>query len=228
MTYKYTPMYPQTPPDPLSGTNSISVYNVADPTTILTLANNLLPSYTVGTNGDGTGYCSCSLGFDDDTYLRVVGYRSGDVYSQANRTLRLAADCYVEFVVDTVNTITGIPFVEIFVISGAPGVMISPDGLAWYAVKGNSTTSVTNTTIYRELDADGFHLKGLTSFRILVSGYTGSSGCTIASYYMYADTVNKTSVIPKILPKQVNTFASILSGNPVDVTIRYRDSNLVV
>jgi PKD repeat protein len=230
MGYKYTPLIPQTPPtSPEAVSNSVSIYNKDDPNTVLQLCNNLLPACKVNQNGDRTGSFECSLDFSDNTYLSVVALHLLDTYSKSNRTLTLAAGGLLDFIFDFKSPITGIPFIQIGVVSGYPTIKISlsdTDGVNEYEIDANETTSLTNTLIFRELDnIASLRLKGETHIRIQIYA---PYGLVMNSFYFYADTISLDAVFPKIYPGKVNTFSALLVGNPVDITIRYRDANLVI
>jgi hypothetical protein len=233
MGYKFTPLIPQTPPSaPDAPNNSVSVYNKDDPSTVLQLCNNLLPCCKITQNGDRTGSFECSLDFGDNTYLSVVTAHLYDSYSKANRTVTLQGSSagpngVLQFTFETKAPITGVPFVQMHIVTGHVTVMISTDFINWYSVDSNEWTVVTNTPIYRELDnAASLHLKGCTKFYVNI--WADVQTTVLGNIYFYADTISMDAVFPKIFPGKVNTFASLLTGNPVDITIRYRDSNMVI
>jgi hypothetical protein len=229
MTYKYTPLYPQAPPDPVSGENSVSIWNDADPTTSIELARNLLPCCKVVQNHDRTGSFECNLHFNDNTYLIVCSNHTGDTYSSTDRALTLEANTgALTFIFDTQCPVTGIPWLSLSLLSGNIAVQISKDGSTWYDVDSNDATVYTQLTpVYRELqNLANCKLKGENKIYIKVSA--GSSGCVMNYLKIYADTINLDGVYPKIFPGGANTFGAVLIGNPVDITIRSRDANRAI
>lgn len=241
MTVKYTPLTPQTPPAPPAPQlppeqqppgNQVSVYNVDDPTTVLQLCDQLLPSCRVIQNGDRTGSFECTLNFADDVYLTVCTSHIRDVYSATDRTVTIGGDAIssgeLVFPCYTKNPVTGIPFIQMYVVAGCPTIRISVDGTSWYLVDSNTSTLLVDTVIYRELNNEAsLKLRGNTTFYIKISTSWGVD-LVMGMYYCYADTINMDAVFPKIYAGQVNKFAALLTGNPVDITIRSRDNNMVV
>jgi hypothetical protein len=229
MTYKYTPLITQTPPDPVTNSESVSIWNVADSSNVLQLCNNILPSCTIWKNGDRTGSFEYYEPFITNNYKSVIAGSTGTwTYSSANRTLTGTAGSTLWFAFDAGASVTGIPFVQALVNSGAPQFSVSEDGTTWYDIDGNDTTSLTDTVIYRELDnIANCRMKGNVVFYVKINA--GAAQCVLGLLRIYADTINSFVVFPKIFATgQPNTFSVILNGNPKDIAIRYRDAKMVI
>jgi hypothetical protein len=230
MTYKYSPQVSQAPPDPVATTTTVSVYNVADPLTVLDMVNNLLPNCRVAINGDYSGTFEYSDSLKDDTYKDVLASSAGLTYSAANRTLTITPTTgFIGFKFDVKYPVTGIPFLQLFVVSGCPTINISVDGETGYSIDGNTTTDLINTVVYRELDSlANLQLDSETVYYIEILPATATP-LVIGSIYHYADLITMDAVRPKVFATgEANTFSAIISGNPVDLTIRYRDNNRVI
>jgi len=237
MTIKYTPMIPQSAPDLDAGSATISIYNVDDPTVVLDMCNTLLPKCKFAINSDYSGSFEMSEDFSDNLYSSIITDNGSTtpVYSAANRTLELPAGSYLTYLFDTKYSVTGKPFIQVFVVSGIPQMWIADydpitkGPVEWYAADSNTATALEDTAIYRELDnAANLSLAGKSKYFVCIKPPT-SGTCTIGSIYHYADLVTMDAPRPKIFANGgVNTFAAILNGNPCIVTIRYRDTNMVI
>lgn len=227
MGYKFTPISIRTT---YNDTNNLSIYNAADPLTVIDVCDFLPYGCTVSIKADYTGSYEYSTNFEDDSVLSTIESRTGDVvYSPANRTLTIGVGAAVVFTFDTKFAVTGMPFVQTMVISGIPQFLISIYHGTGYYIDGNTTTDLINTVIYRELDSvANVSIIGNTSFSLQIEPKAGES-VVLGSIYMHADLVTVDAPRPKIFATgEPNTFTAVLVGNPVICTLKTRDRNMVI
>jgi len=206
----------------------ISIYNVADPLTVLRLCNKIYPGITLTIGADGTGNIKYSENFSDSTYQTTVLSRSGDSYSESLKRVTLTGSLVWEF--DTLYPITGIPYVILYIVSGIPKLEISTDNMTWTACDSNSTVGVTDSTVSRELDnaSAPLRLYGKTKFYMRLSPASGT--LIIKSVYMFSYLITIDAEHPVIAPTGVaETFAVTMSNNvPCIITMKYSNKHWVV
>jgi len=225
--YKVTPLLAYSSS---SDTNSLSIYNSVDPSTVIDICNLLPYGCTISINADYTGSFEYSTNFEDDSVLSTIESRMGEiVYSPANRTLTIGVGAAVVFTFDTKFAVTGMPFIQTMVISGIPQFLISVYRGTGYMIDGNTATDLINTMIYRELDSGAnVSIIGNTVFGIQIQPKTGES-VVLGSIFVHADLVTIDAPRPKIFATgEPNVFTSILSGNPVVCILKTRDRNMVI
>lgn len=237
MTVKYTPMIPQSAPNLDADSTTISIYNTADPTVVLEVCNTLLPKCKFAINADYTGSFEMSDDLSDSLFRSIIVDNGSvtPIYSATERTIELPANSYLTYLIDTKYPVTGIPFIQLFMVSGIAQMFISAYDpvtkapVYWYGVDSNTGTALENTVIYRELDnSANYSLSGESKYFLCIKPPSGES-CKIGSIYHYADLITIDAPRPKVFAtEEANTFAAELSGNPVIVTIRLRDAQLVI
>ena len=228
LSFTYTEMIPTVV------SSAISIYNTADTLTQMSCCNELKPGCSVAINADGTGWYKYSENFADQQYTYTVTDSAYITYYDDEKMLLLEnTNGYITFKFDCKYPISGVPYIIINTMSGAPLLYIAADNAGspgtWYALDGNSSTSVTNTQVYRLLNSGtDCILNGLTIFHLkLVAG--GTDMLRINSIFMYADLITLDAERPKIYKGQANTFgASVTSTASAIVTLKYRDSDLLV
>lgn len=205
----------------------ISVYNTTDPLTVIRLCNKVFPGIKLTINADGTGSMRYSEDFSDSTYQTAVLSRSGDSYSEALHRVSLTGSLVWEF--DSLNPVTGIPYVVLDVVSGIPKLEISTDNVLWYECDSNTLTSLTSERITRELDnAANLRLYGKTKFYMRL---TPATGTLVISYaYMFSYLITIDAEHPVILPTgTAETFAvSMTNDVPCIITMKYPDKHWTV
>lgn len=233
--YKFTPLSTRSTS---SSTNSLSIYNAADPSTVIDVCNHLPYGCTILVNADYTGSFEYSTNLEDDsllnTYIDASKGTLAPVYSPTNRTLTLPATGYITFKFDTKFPVTGMPFIQSYVVSGIPKISIAvpdiygnPD--TWYEINGNTTDPLVNTMIFRELDNIA-NLSLVCSTVYFLAFTAQASGSTVlGSIFHHSDLVTIDAPRPKIFATgEPNTFTAILAGNPVICTLKTRDRNMVI
>lgn len=226
MGYKFTPTSTHSTS---SDTNSLSVYNAADPSTVIDVCNLLPYGCVILINADYTGSFEYSTNFEDDSILSAIEEHVGATYSPTNRTLTIIAGGAIRFKFDSKFPVTGMPFIQTLVVSGTAQFSISLDGSAYYAITGDTTTDLIDTVIYRELDSQGnVSLVGNTVYYVLIQPKPGGP-VVLGSIFHRSDLVTIDAPRPKMFATgKPNTFTSVLSGNPVICTLKTRDRNLVI
>lgn len=241
MGYRYTPMVPQSAPDPSASSTTVSIYNTADPTRVLDMCNTILPHCRIAINSDYTGSFEYSDNLSDSIYKSIVVDQGTNppVYSASTRTLTFPAatpaNSYLTFKFDTKYPVTGIPFLQLYVVSGTPEVYIAAYDPVykqpgeWYLVDSHVDEVLTNANAYRELDnAANLHLAKNSVYYICIKPKAGTE-LVLGAIYHYADLVTIDADRPRIFAGSTpNTFRVLLNGNPVNLTLRYRDTNMVV
>lgn len=228
ISYTYTEMIPSVT------SSAIGIYNIADSLTIMSCCNELKPGCSVAINADGTGNYKYSENFADGQYEYAVTDSAYTTYYDDEKMLLLEnTNGYITYCFDTKYPITGVPYIVINTMSGAPLLYIAEDNAGspgtWYALDGNSNTEVTNTQVYRLLNSGtSCVLNGLTKFHLkLVAG--GTDMLRINSIFMYCDLVTLDAERPKIFKGQSNTFgATVTTTASAIVTLKYRDADLLV
>jgi len=226
ISYTYTKMIPTVV------SSAISIYNTADTLTIMQCCNELKPGCSIRINADGTGNYKYSENFSDGQYDFTITDSSGITYNIDEKILMFGSAGYITYKFDTKYPITGIPYIVINVIQGAPVCYIAADNAGspgtWYAVDDVSTTDLTNVSAYRLLNSGTtLILNGLTKFHLkIVSG--GTSDLHINSIFMYSDLVTIDAERPKIFKGQQNTFgASVTSTASANIILYYRDADIL-
>jgi hypothetical protein len=225
--YRYTPL--MTAITPASGnSSSFSVYNADDPLNVLEMCNLLPFGCKLRINSDYSGFFEQFDTLLDDSYKSVVIAKSGDTYDAATRSLTLGVGGYLTYKFDVKYPVTGIPFIQLFTVSGIPQVSISVDNVNWYNIDGNTSTDVTNTAVYRELENNvSLSLEGETLYYVKITPKAAET-LTLGSIFNHADLVTIDALRPKIFATgQPNAFVGVLTGNPVKCTARFHDRNLV-
>lgn len=208
-------------------TAGISIHNTSDPLTILRLCNKIYPGIKISVNADGTGSIKFLENFSDATYQSVVTSRSGDTYSSTLKRVSLTGSLVWEF--DSLNPVTGIPHVVMYVNSGVPKLEISTDNSTWYACDSNTLTSYTDSQIAQELDnAANLRLYGKTKFYLRVSPASGT--LVISSLYMFSYLITIDSEHPVINPTgAAETFEITMTNDiPCKITMKYHDKHWAV
>lgn len=226
MGYKFTPTSTHSTS---SDTNSLSVYNAADPSTVIDVCNLLPFGCVILVNADYTGSFEYSTNFEDDSILSAIEEHVGATYSPTNRTLTIIAGGAIRFKFDSKFPVTGMPFIQTMVVSGTAQFSISLDGAAYYAIDTDTTADLINTVVYRELNNQAnVSLVGNTVYYVLIQPKPGGP-VVLGSIFHHSDLVTIDAPRPKMFATgKPNTFTSILSGNPVICTFKTRDRNLVI
>lgn len=148
----------------LSNNKSIQIYNIADTTVKLDIANTILDGEIYKINIDGTG----TIDYDDDfTSLKYVHDAIGIyavTYDDSDDELDIADDGYIYWKRDTKYPINGTPTLisRINITSGIPTIQISADANTWYDI---DTAIVDDIETTYPLDSDGnLSLVGRTLF----------------------------------------------------------------
>ena len=209
----------------LGQVNTPQVYNTADTTVKVNVANLMLCGSVYKINKDGTG----TIDYDDDfsnEKWKIDSTYSGVTHDETNDELDVADDGYIYWKCDTKHPITGIPTLtsQIKQTAGASTIQISSNGSTWYDI----TTPVVDdvNTVY-DLDASSLSLKGLTEFYWRIDcGDTGTHTCTIKSLELDVVIITIDVEHPKISATGVSTIKCDQdddSGVDCTVELSYRD-----
>ena len=213
-----------------TASGGIAIWNTQDNARVLTCCRSIYPGATLEIKADGTGSYRISEGFLNDDFLDYCYSKSGVTYNSENHSIVIASGgSLVLPVCDVVYPVTGVPYIDLVVKSGIPQFSISSDASTWYSIDGNTSTAVTDTEIYRELDNDeNLKLNTKTKYYIKITPYTGAS-CEFGSLFHYTDMVTIDAIIPKIYKGgEPQTFKSAITGScSAIVTLKYRDSRFV-
>lgn len=211
---------------------SVAISNTLDPLTVMPLCNSLLPGCSIRLNEDMTGSFEYTDNYVDDSWRSVIFSSTGNItYSETSQTIKFGVSSSIVYLFDTLCPITGVPFIDIHVMSGIPQFSISIDNSTWYPIDSNTLNSVTDTTISRQLDsnANSFHLKGNTFFYLKVEPLTGST-CELGATFLYCDLntidIQRIKLYPTGRPQIMEASMSI-PANTI-ITIYARDVNPVV
>jgi len=213
--------------------SAISIYNEADTLTRMEVCNELKPGCKITINADGTGSYQYSENFADTAYEYTVTDSAYVTYYDDYKMLLFNATGYLIYKFDTKYPITGIPYIVLNVMSGAPTIYIAKDNAGspgtWYPLDGNTTTDISNAQAYRLLNSGtDCILNGLTKFHLKIAS-GGTDTLRINSIFMYASLVTIDAEHPKIFKGQVNTFGAVVdSTSSVIVTLKYRDADMLV
>jgi len=228
ISYVYTEIIPSVTSSP------ISIYNTADTFTVMECCNELRPNCKITINANGTGNYQYSENFADTTYENTVTEAPYVTYYEDYKMVQFAATGYMTFRFDTKFPITGVPYIVLNVVSGAPQIWIAEDDGngepdTWYEIDGNVETELNEKQAYRLLNSEGnLELNGLTKFHIKITGVFPNF-MSINSIFVYAETVTIDAERPKIYKGIVNTFGAVVdSTSSVVVTLKYRDADLLV
>jgi hypothetical protein len=166
----------------------VSIYNTADPLTVMRLCNTLRPNFKIGINANYTGYHEYSDTFIDSSFLDTVLSHSGVTYDSSSQSITIASGGSLVYPFDCCYPVTGIPFIKMYVVSGAPIISISTDNTNWHLCDGNSTTNISNAYAERQLNDNSslFYLKGNSVFYLKIAPNTGTN-LTIGSIFTHAD-----------------------------------------
>jgi len=224
--YQYAP---ETTYTAENGTSSVEIYNAADPSTVLELCNTLQYGCAIQVNADYTGQFEYSTNLEDDTYKYSISLATGGTtYNSSTRRATMPTGSVMEFEFDTKFPITGIPFVEMLIVSGRPKYSICVDE-TWYEIDSNATADLDSELIYKELNnATNLQLAGETIFTVRIEP-TGTESLVFGSIFVHCDLVTIDAPRPKIYATgEPNTFTAVVSGNAIVCNIKYRDRNLVI
>jgi hypothetical protein len=218
-----------------SSVTNVKIYNKADPLNKLWAANNLFPGTSMAIKADQTGYFKYKEDFDDATYDSVkYDVSGGPTYNATTKQLTLPSNAYITFGFNTRYPITGIPFIYMFVNSGSPYVYIAADNGGvpgtFYSVDDNTDTDVVNDWMPKNLDSEAsLRLKGNTVFYVRIKAPSGQTA-VLSRILIYADILTVDAEQLKVYPTGVaNTFVVEMDNDaPLDVTLSYRDSHMVI
>lgn len=213
----------------LGQVNTPQVYNTADTTVKVNVANLLLCGSVYKINTDGTG----TIDYDDDftnEKWNIDGVSSGVTHDEVNDELDIADDGYLYYRVDTKNTITGIPTLttQILKTAGTSTIQIAADSGGspdtWYDI---TTPIVDDVDTVYDLDSSSLSLKGLTKFYFRIDcGDTGTHTCTVKSFELDVVIITIDVEHPKISATGISTFRCDQdddSGVDCDISLTYRD-----
>lgn len=204
----------------------ISVFNIEDPLTVMRLSNRIFPGVKTTIAADGTGSYRYLENFKDSSYQSAVLSRTGDSFNESLKQVLLSGNLVWEF--DTLYPITGIPWMNIYVVSGVPKLEISVDNVTWRACDSNNTTSITGEQVTRELDnAENLRLYGKTRFYVRLSPASGN--LTIGSISLFTYLITIDAEHPVISANgEANTFQVNMSNNvPCIVSMKYPDKHWI-
>ena len=204
----------------------ISVFNVADPLTVMRLCNKVFPGIKSTINADGTGLYVYSENFATSRYQSAVLSRTGDSYLVSAQQILITGNLTWEF--DTLYPITSIPYAYIYVVSGTPKLEISEDNVLWYACDSNTSSSITSTRVVRELDnVSNFRLSGTTKFYLRISPASGA--LTLSSIDMFVRMITMDAEHPVIYETgEANTFEVIMTNDvPCIISLKYPDKHWI-
>jgi hypothetical protein len=214
---------------PVSG--GISIYNDRDRYTIMRLCNTLRPLTKIGLNANYTGYIEYSDRFIDDTFLESVSVPPVNVsYNSTDRTVSIATGGSLTYKFDARYPVTGLPFAQIFVVSGTLAVSISLDGTNWHACDGTVTTAYSNQSVPVSLnnENDHTHLKGNSIFYVRIAPNT--TGCVLRSIFIHADlnTIDCERITLAATEKPETIVALLDAPANAIITLKYRDNDPVI
>jgi hypothetical protein len=226
ISYTFTEMIPSVV------SSAISIYNTADTLTRMECCNELKPGCSIAINNDGTGWYKYSENFADGQYAFAVTDASGITYDNTEKMLIFSSTGYITFKFDTKYPVTGVPYIVLSVIQGAPLIYIAADNNgspgSWNALDGNDTTDLSETQAYRLLNSGTtLILNGLTKFHLKIAS-GGSVDLQINSVFMFAELVTIDAERPKIFKGQQNTFGAVVTSTAsAIVTLKYRDADIL-
>lgn len=227
ISYVYTEMIPSVT------SSAISIYNTADTLTVMQCCNELKPGCSILIGADGTGNYEYTENFADTQYEYTVLDYSGVTYSDTDKLLSFSSTGYLAYKFDCKYPVTGVPYIVLNVVQGAPLVYIATDNngspSSWNALDGNSTTDVSNTQAYRLMNSGTtLVLNGLTKFHLKIAS-GGTTDLQINSIFMHVELVTIDAERPKIFKGQPNTFGAVVDSTAsAIVTLKYRDADLIV
>jgi hypothetical protein len=206
----------------------ISVYNTTDPLTVMKLCNKIYPGIKIAINSDGTGSLRYSEDFSDTSYQAAVLSRDGDSYLEDSYQVHLTGSLVWEF--NTLNPVTGIPYVIMDIVSGIPKLQISIDNSTWYDCDSNTDDVLSSERVTRELDniTTPLRLYGKTIFYVKLSPASGT--LDINYMYMFTYLITMDAEHPVISPTgSPETFAvSMTNDVPCIINMKYKDKHWTV
>lgn len=214
--------------------NSLSLYNTADPRKVLKCCNSLPAGYMVEIKNDCTGALRYTEDFSDSSYASIAHNITGTIaYNSANRTISMSAGSSITLVFDCLYPVTGTPFIKLFVVSGIPQISISEDGTNFYPVDGNTSVNLDNAEMTRALNNEtNLKLRGKTKYYIKIAPY-GSGTCEFGQLLEYA-TLDTTDAERFYIyaTGEANTIAAIVGDDGTGkcsmiVSLEYNDADIL-
>lgn len=214
--------------------NSLSLYNTADPRKVLKCCNSLPAGYMVEIKNDWTGALRYTEDFSDSSYASIAHDITGNIaYNSANRTISMNAGSSITFVFDCLYPVTGTPFIKLFVVSGVPQISISEDGTNFYPVDGNTSVNLDNAEMTRALNNEtNLKLRGKTKYYVKIAPY-GSGACEFGQLLEYA-TLDTTDAERFYIyaTGEANTIAAIVGDDGTGkcsmiVSLEYNDADIL-
>lgn len=227
LSFSYTEIIPTVQ------SSAITIYNKADYFTQIVCCNELKPGCKIQINSNGTGTYQYTESFADTQYQYAVTSSVGITYIEDEKAILFASAGNLIYCFDTKFPITGIPFIAINTVSGAPLVHIAPDNNGvpgtWYAVDLSSTVNVENYQVNLLLNSGtALILNSLTRYHLRITS-GGSVALKINSIFMYCDIITLDVEHPKIFKNQVNTFkAEVTSTSSAVINLKFRDADMLV
>jgi len=211
---------------------AISLYNTMDTLKVMECCNELKPLCSLRINADESGFFKYSDPLSDDSFLSVVSDSGYIDYDGDIKYLLFTAAGFLTYRFDVKFPISGVPFVVLSVINGAPQIYIAEDvdgsPGSWVPIMGNSTEVIDTAQAYRLLETATLDLNGKTKFHLKITS-DNPNFLSINSIFLYADLVTIDAERPKIYKGVVNTFAALVDGqSSAVITLDYRDKNILV
>jgi YVTN family beta-propeller protein len=207
---------------------NVEIYNTADQFTRLGICNSLFPGCSVRVNADGTGFYRYYDFFDSNLYLSVAQPPTGVTWNSVSKTITIASGGALTYCFNTKFPITGLPVLNLYVVSGAPQITIANNtGQAiesFYTIDGNSNVPINCVLKQYGLNAQiNCSLAGSTIFYVRIAPPTGTT-CIISSLYLYADIVTVDAERPQLNVGGTNTFKIEMDGDAAcNVNLFYPD-----
>ena len=199
---------------------------------VMECCNELKPLCSLRINADESGFFKYSDPLSDDSFLSVVSDSGYIDYDGDIKYLLFTAAGFITYRFDVKFPISGVPFIVLSVINGAPQIYIAEDvggsPGSWVPILGNSTEVIDTAQAYRLLETSTLDLNGKTKFHLKITS-DNPNFLSINSIFLYADLVTIDAERPKIYKGVVNTFAALVDGqSSAVITLDYRDKNILV
>jgi hypothetical protein len=210
-------------------TENLYLWNNADTSKVMKCCNKIYPKYIMEINRDGTGSLSYSENFLNESILYIATSAVFTTYDAIKDCLFIDDAGSIVLPFDCMCPISGVPYINLYVVSGNPQISISYDANGspemFWPVDGNQSTAAEQAEMFRLLNnADHVILNNRTKFYLKIEPY-GSNTCEISS--LFVDIKTSTIDVERFkLYKggEANTLGAQVDGRcSAVVTLRYHD-----